>query len=92
MLTLTDNACHAVHDLAERAGLPEAGGMRIAESTQQGTFDLSLVTEPVDGDQLIEAEGARVFVDPTTATLLADQQLDAAPAEGGTGFVLSPQG
>lgn len=91
MLTLTDNACHAVHDLTERAGLPEAGGMRIAQSTQQGTFDLSLVTEPVDGDQLIEAEGARVFVEPSTATLLADQQLDSAPAEGGTGFVLSPQ-
>lgn len=92
MLTLTDNARHAVNDLAERAGLPAGGGMRIAESSQQGTFDLSLVTEPIDGDQLIEADGARVFVEPATATLLADQQLDAAPADGGTGFVLSPQG
>lgn len=92
MLTLTDNARHAVHDLTERAGLPPVGGMRIAESTQQGTFDLSLVTEPVDGDELIEVDGARVFVEPTTATVLADQQLDAAQADGGTGFVLAPQG
>ncbi|MDO8105872.1 adhesin [Isoptericola sp. b441] len=92
MLTLTENASHAVHDLTERAGLPAEGGMRIAESSQQGTFDLSLVTAPVEGDELIEAEGARVFVEPTTATMLSDQQLDVAPAEGGTGFMLAPQG
>ena len=93
MLTLTDNARHAVQDIANRAGLPQEGGLRIAESEQQvGSFELSLVPAPVDGDEVIEDEGARVFVEPTTSTVLADQQLDAAPAGDGTGFMLAPQG
>lgn len=93
MLTLTDNARHAVQDIAQRAGLPEEGGLRIAESSQQvGSFELSLVPAPVDGDEVIESEGARVFVEPSTSTVLADQQLDAAPSEEGTGFLLAPQG
>lgn len=93
MLTLTDNALHAVQDIATRAGLPEEGGLRIAESNQQvGSFELSLVPAPVDGDEVIEAEGARVFVEPSTSTVLSDQQLDAAPSGDGTGFMLAPQG
>lgn len=92
MLTLTDNARHAVQDISARAGLPEQGGLRIVESEQQGgSFELSLVTAPVDGDQVIEAEGARVFVEPTTSVVLADQKLDAAASDEGTGFLLAPQ-
>ena len=91
MLSLTNNAAHVVHDLTERAGLPDDGGMRIAEAAESGAFELSLVQGPVDGDQLIEQEGARVFVAPAAADLLADQQLDAANVEGGTGFSLGPK-
>lgn len=92
MLTLTDNARHAVQDISTRAGLPEEGGLRIAESSEQvGSFELSLVPAPPDGDEVIEAEGARVFVEPSTSTILSDQQLDAAPSADGTGFLLAPQ-
>ncbi len=93
MLTLTDNARVAVQDIAERAGLPAEGGLRIAQSQQQtGSFELSLVPAPVDGDDVIEAEGTKVFVEPSTAEALADQQLDAQATEEGTGFLLAPQG
>ena len=92
MLALTDNARHAVQDIAKRAGLPEEGGLRIAESeAQAGSFELSLVPSPMDGDEIIEQGGARVFVEPTTATILADQKLDATPSPDGTGFLLAPQ-
>lgn len=92
MLTLTDNAREAVQDIAERAGLPAEGGLRIAQSQQEtGSFELSLVPEPVDGDDVIESEGTRVFVEPSTAEALADQQLDAAATDEGTGFLLAPQ-
>jgi Fe-S cluster assembly iron-binding protein IscA len=92
MLTLTDNARHAVQDIAARAGLPEEGGLRIVESTEQvGSFELSLVPAPFDGDEVIEAEGTHVYVEPTTATILSDQQLDAAPSAEGTGFLLAPR-
>jgi len=91
MLTLTDNARHAVEDIAVRAGLPEEGGLRIAETTTPGSFELSLVTQPVAGDEVIEAGAARVFVEPTTSEVLADQKLDATPSPEGTGFLLAPQ-
>jgi Fe-S cluster assembly iron-binding protein IscA len=91
MLTLTDNARHAVQDITSLAGLPEEGGLRIVEADAPGSFALSLVPAPVDGDEVIEAAGARVFVEPTTSTILADQTLDATPTPEGTGFVLAPQ-
>ena len=92
MLTLTDNARYAVQDIAVRAGLPDEGGLRIVESDERlGSFELSLVSAPVAGDQVIEAEGARVFVEPTTSVVLADQKLDAAASPEGTGFLLAPQ-
>ena len=93
MLTLTPNARHAVKDIAKRAHLPRRGGLRIAESRERaGAFEVSLVAEPVEGDELIEADGARVYVEAQTSAILADQQLDAAASPEGTGFLLAPQG
>lgn len=93
MLTLTENASTAVRDLTSRAGLPESGGLRIAESEQQlGSFELALVPEAVPGDEVIASEGATVFVPQETATVLADLTLDADPsATGSPGFILAPQ-
>lgn len=93
MLTLTDNARTAVQDIAERAGLPEQGGLRIAQSpTKDGSFELSLVAEPPAGDNVVETEGARVYVEPETSAVLADQQLDAVQSPEGPGFLLAAQG
>ncbi len=92
MLTLTDKARFAVQDIAARAGLPEEGGLRIAESDgRTGEFELSLVASPVDGDEMIDAGSARVYVEPTTSQILADQKLDAVPSPEGTGFLLAPR-
>ncbi|NHT19419.1 adhesin [Cellulomonas sp. IC4_254] len=93
MLTLTENASTAVRDLTTRAGLPDSGGLRIAESQQQlGSFELALVPEAVPGDDVIDSDGATVFVSPETSTALADLTLDADPsATGAPGFTLAPQ-
>lgn len=94
MLTLTENASSAVRDLTSRAGLPDSGGLRIAESEQQlGSFELALVPEAVPGDEVIDSGGATVFVSEQTSTLLSDLTLDADPsATGSPGFTLAPQG
>ena len=92
MLTLTENARSAVADLTTKAGLPDSGGLRIAESPDQiGSFELSLVTEPAPGDDVILEGPAHVFVSPETSTTLADQELDVEDASGGAGFKLSQQ-
>ena len=92
MLTLSDEARDAVQDLARRAGLPREGGLRLAGSPARDAVDLVLVTAPVQGDDVIEADGARVFVDPAASSALADQRLHASTSAEGTGFSLEPQG
>jgi iron-sulfur cluster assembly protein len=92
MLTLTDNARLTVEGLAAQAELPETGGLRIAQSEAQGgTYELSLVTAPQDDDQVIDTGAAKVFVEASTADVLASQSLDAELTEQGPGFMLAPQ-
>ena len=92
MLSLTPNARHAVKEVAARARLPRHGGLRIAQSPQHaGTFEVSLVAGPVKGDEVVEDDGARVYLEPRTSGVLADQQLDAASSPDGTGFLLAPR-
>jgi Fe-S cluster assembly iron-binding protein IscA len=92
VLTLTENARSAVEDLTTQAGLPDSGGLRIAESTERaGTLELALVTEPLPGDAVVTAGAATVYVEPRTAEALADQQLDAESGDARAGFRLAPQ-
>ena len=92
MLTLTDSARTVVEDLTTNAGLPETGGLRIAESLADvGTLELALVTAPGPDDEIVLAGAAHVFVAPEATQLLADKSLDAEPVEGGMGFTLAPQ-
>jgi iron-sulfur cluster assembly protein len=89
MLSLTDTARNALQDITERAGLPEEGGLRIAETAIPGSFELSLVTGPADGDEVIDADGSWVFLESTSADALSEHELDATPTPEGTGFVLA---
>jgi Fe-S cluster assembly iron-binding protein IscA len=91
LLTLTENARTTVQDLTNTAGLPETGGLRIAASSTDGGFDLVLVAEAVPGDEVVEAGATKVFLEPTAAAALADQQLDADPSNATTSFRVLPQ-
>ena len=44
---------------------------------------LSLATEPVEGDQVVDTSGARLFLDPEASQLLDDKALDAAVDDAG---------
>jgi Fe-S cluster assembly iron-binding protein IscA len=88
MLTLTDQAQQAVRGLTQDPQAPEGAGMRIAAG-EQG-LELSLVEAPVAGDDVIDADGARVFVEQQTAPMLSEQTLDAQVREGQVSFFLAP--
>ncbi|GIG40451.1 adhesin [Cellulomonas phragmiteti] len=90
MLTLTDTARTAVETLTSRAGLPEEGGLRIAEQ-ESGGFELALVAGPDPGDDVVAEGDARIYVDPRTSQTLAEQQLDVEATDTGTTFTLTPQ-
>ncbi len=91
MLTLTENAQTAIKTLTSEAGLPEDGGVRIAMSEGGSELQMALSPEPAVGDQVIDDDGARVFVAEETAPMLDSQELDATETEQGTGFSLRKQ-
>lgn len=90
-LVLTENAQAAVKGLTVQAGLPDGGGVRIALAPEQNQLELSLVPGPEAGDEVVEADEAKVFVSEETSPLLDGQTLDAGQTPEGVGFSLHPQ-
>jgi iron-sulfur cluster assembly protein len=93
MLTLTDNAVTAIRSLTSRPELPEEAGLRImAGEDQQSTLQLSLAPNPLVGDEVVESEGARVFMEPGAAQVLDGKALDAqVDNDGGVAFTIADQ-
>ena len=93
MLVLTPNATTVIKDLTTQPEIPEGSGLRIAPASDgSGELQLSLQATPAPGDEVIDSQGARVFLEPATANLLSDQALDAQVTDGGAGFYLTAQG
>lgn len=92
MLTMTDNAATEIRNLVAAPEIPDDGGVRIA-STGDGALAVALAGGPVDGDAVVEQDGARVFLDHAADEMLTDQQLDAGiDPEGQLLFTLLHQG
>ncbi|SCL20599.1 Fe-S cluster assembly iron-binding protein IscA [Micromonospora rhizosphaerae] len=83
MLTMTDNAVMVIRDLAYQQDVGEAGGLRIAADTQAGSLSIELVPQPVQGDQVVDNQGARIFLDTDAAQLLNDTSVDATVDDEG---------
>ncbi|WBB72543.1 adhesin [Micromonospora sp. WMMD1128] len=83
MLTMTDNAVLVIRDLAAQQDLADAGGLRIAADTDAGSLSIELVPQPVQGDQVVDTEGARIFLDSDAAELLNDTSVDAVVDDEG---------
>jgi iron-sulfur cluster assembly protein len=91
MLTLTDNAVTAIRALTSQPEQSSETGLRIM-GQGQGVPPFELAETPADGDQVIETNGARVFVADDAAEALADKALDAeVDDQGGVAFSVSPQ-
>lgn len=91
MLTLTENAQSAIKAITTEADLPETGGVRIAVTEEGSQLHLELASEPQSGDEVVEAEGARVFTSEEATQMLDGQELDAGQTAEGTGFTLRQQ-
>jgi Fe-S cluster assembly iron-binding protein IscA len=92
MLAVTNNAATAIRDITSQQEVPTGAGLRIAADSYEGSLTLSLVAEPYDGDQIVDAAGARVFLDTLAAEMLDDKELDVAvDAEGAVQFAVADQ-
>ena len=93
MLVLTENATETIRTLLDRPDYPDTAGLRISHSDQdEAQLTVQPTTGPGPSDQVIDQEGARVFVGPQAALTLDQMALDASvTAEGNVRFDLVPQ-
>ena len=79
MLTITTDAATAIKGIVETADVA-GGGLRIFAEPQtdsQASLEIALAPEPGQGDQIVDAEGATVYLEQNAADFLQDKQLDA---------------
>jgi iron-sulfur cluster assembly protein len=80
MLTITTNAAEAIRAILESTDVPEEGGIRISIAQQNGaqaSLELAISPAPMAGDEVLEEEGAHVFLDEMAVLALDDKSLDA---------------
>jgi Fe-S cluster assembly iron-binding protein IscA len=84
MLTLTDSAVSAIRGLTSKPELPVDTGLRIvAQGDEVPSFQAALTEGPAAGDEVVEEDGARVFLEPAAAAVLDGKSLDAQVNEQG---------
>jgi iron-sulfur cluster assembly protein len=94
MLQLSNNAATAIRNLVERPDLAEVSGLRLT-GDEAGSGRLSVTTAdlPEEGDQVVEDQGARVYLEPDVAMMLDDKVLDATvDDQGRISFLIGAQG
>ena len=84
MLTLTENASTIVKDIASRTGGGEGAGLRISADPALGAdFSVTASDHPEPGDQVVEQDGATVYLENQAAEVLSDKVLDAGVDQAG---------
>ncbi|HVC00128.1 MAG TPA: iron-sulfur cluster assembly accessory protein [Candidatus Dormibacteraeota bacterium] len=96
MIQVTEKAAEKIRELLDKQGVPpETGGLRIG--VQGGgcsglSYAMRLETKSRERDSVVEAFGARVFVDPKSLDYLKDITLDYREELMRKGFVFeNPQ-
>jgi iron-sulfur cluster assembly protein len=95
MLTITSNAAEAIRAIVENTDVPQEGGIRISIARQNGaqaSLELSVTPAPMEGDEVVDLEGAHVFLDELAAVALDDKSLDAEIEGGEISFGILERG
>lgn len=101
MLQLTVDATQAIERLLQSAGVPAGAGIRIESAgpvrasngahAEGGTLRMVVAREAPGGDQILESEGARVFIEPDVVAFVDDKLLDIASDGSTVRFTLAEQ-
>jgi iron-sulfur cluster assembly protein len=94
MLALTESAVEAVKGIVSSSEeAQKTGGLRLVaeQHGEEANFELSVVALPGEDDQVVEEQGARVFLGPEAASLLEDKVLDAHVEQNQVSFTLADQ-
>jgi iron-sulfur cluster assembly protein len=92
VLTVTDKAAETIRALTAQPGVPAQAGLRMSlPEGEAGALALSLEERQPD-DAVVENAGARVYVQPDAADIVADRELDGQLDEQGeASFILGTQ-
>jgi iron-sulfur cluster assembly protein len=92
VLAISENAAEAIRGLVAAPEVPDSAGLRItAPPTGETSFELSVAATPAEDDQVVEEQGAQVFLEPSAAALLEDKRLDAQVEAGRVTFAIAQQ-
>ena len=90
MLALTENVTEIVKKLAEE--VPAISGLRIATEPDGQSLSVSPADRALETDQVVEQDGATIYIDGPAAEMLDDKILDGGvDAEGNIEFALGQQ-
>jgi iron-sulfur cluster assembly protein len=88
-ITLTDRAAARIRQLVEKSGRPDAG-LKIGVKSK-GCSGLSYSVEYADArgkfDEVVEADGIRIYIDPTAIMFLIGSEMDYVEDKLQSGFV-----
>jgi iron-sulfur cluster assembly protein len=93
MVILTDQAANAIRSLTQQPEMPPGAGLRIA-AEPGGSDRLAIRVEagPDPGDDVVESQGATLFLDSAASAVLDDKALDAhADEQGRVSFTVQEQ-
>lgn len=90
MVTLTEEAEAIVKALAERPDLPDGAGLRISGDGSGGkNLEVHVEAAPAMGDEIVESNGAKLFLDSSASAALDRMSLDAvSDSEGRVSFTV----
>ncbi len=92
MLAISDSAAEAIRGLVATPDVPDGAGLRITTPpTGESSFELSLAGTPAEDDEVVEEQGAQVFLEPSAAALLEDKRLEAQVEAGQVTFAIAAQ-
>jgi iron-sulfur cluster insertion protein len=91
MVTLTETATKKVETLRLEEGKPEMGlRLRVVGGGCSGfSYELGWEDATQEGDQVVEASGVKVYVDPNSVQYVGGAQIDFVDSLYGSGFSIN---
>jgi iron-sulfur cluster assembly accessory protein len=90
MITISDVAADKIKEILKAEGVPNHG-LRVSAGGGGccgPSYEIMIDDKAGDGDTVVEKNGAKLFVDETTAKTIAGAELGFVSDERGEGFVL----
>ena len=92
MLAISDNAAEAIRGLVAAPEVPDSAGLRITAPAHRGGVVRALRGRPpAEDDEVVQEQGAQVFLEPGAAALLENKRLDAQVEAGRVTFAIAEQ-